>query len=118
MDTRFLESFIAVVEQNRAVHLPGKPDAGDGVCGLGGRLNGFADGDGRGAPPVRGILLGPAGMRAGEGRVLFCTGSNDAARFIEDQGACSTGSHINAKGCDKASRMLWIYFRQGRDCGA
>lgn len=100
------------------MHLPGKADARDGIGGFAGGLNGFADSDGCGAPPVPGILLGPAGVRAGEGRVLFGTGSNNAAGFIKDQGARSSGSHIDAKGSDKASHLLWIYVRQGRDCGA
>ena len=60
-DERGANDFIALVEQNRAVHLPGKADARDGIGGFAGGLNGFADGDGCGAPPVPRILLGPAG---------------------------------------------------------
>ncbi len=117
-DKRRANDFIALVEQYRAMHLPGKTDARDGVGGFSGRLNGFADSDGRGAPPVPGILFSPARMRAGEGRVLFGTGSNNAARFVKNEGARSTGSHINAKSSDKASRLLLDLLSAGRDCGA
>ena len=50
-----------VVQEYRAVHLPGQPDRGDGTVAGGGREP-QQDVD-RGPPPVLGLLLGPARSR-------------------------------------------------------
>ena len=49
------------VERHEAVHLPGKPDAGDLNAGRDLRKRSF-----RRAPPVLGVLLRPAGARSGK----------------------------------------------------
>ncbi len=58
------------VEQNRAVHLPGKTDAGDLIAGNIRSPNGILNGELAGFPPVSRILLGPSGLRRGERDML------------------------------------------------
>jgi hypothetical protein len=76
--------------------LAGKPDAGDGVAVETGGLQGFADGESRGAPPVARVLLGPARLRTGEVGVIFGARSENGAAVVKDNGASSAGSDINA----------------------
>jgi len=61
-----------------------------------GDLQGFADGKSSSTPPVARILLGPARLRARKVGVLFGAGGENGAVIVEDDGASSAGSNINA----------------------
>ena len=78
------------------MHLAGKSDGGDGFGGEGRELERFANGKSCGAPPVTRILFRPTRLRTRKIRVLFCARSEDGAVVIEDDGAGSTGSDIDA----------------------
>jgi hypothetical protein len=92
-----------LIEKDSAVHLAGKADGCDGIGVEAGGLERFADSERRGAPPVAGILLGPAGLRTGEVGVLFCARSEDRAVFVEDDGAGSACSDVDAEDWNTAS---------------
>lgn len=95
-DERGADDFVVRVEKDGAVHLAGKSDAGDGVASEPGGCDGFADGKSGGAPPVAWVLLGPARLWTGKVGVLFGAGGEDGAAVVEDNGASSAGSNINA----------------------
>jgi hypothetical protein len=83
------------VEQNGAVHLAGKADAGDVFAAeirFGERL---ADGEAGGAPPVFGMLLGPADLRRGEGLVIRGGGRDNATVAIDYDGARAASANVN-----------------------
>jgi hypothetical protein len=86
------------------VHLTGKADAGDVFAAeirFGERL---ADGEAGGAPPIIGMLFGPADLRRGEGLMIRSGGRYNAAVAIDYDGACSAGADVNPKQVDRASR--------------
>ncbi len=78
------------------MHLAGEADAGDVVTGELRARESFFDGDAGGAPPVFGILFGPADLRRGEGRVFFGGGRENAALFVDDEGARAARAYVNA----------------------
>jgi hypothetical protein len=51
------------------------------------------------------MLLGPANLRRGERRVLFGRGCDDAAVFINDQGARAAGAYVDAEQVDRKPRL-------------
>jgi hypothetical protein len=76
------------------VHLTGEADAGDFIGGQIRAGDGFADGDASGAPPVFGMLFGPADLRRSEGLMVFCRRRDDTAMSVEDQGARASGADV------------------------
>jgi hypothetical protein len=52
-----------LVQHDCAVHLTGEADAGDFFGGQIRARDGFTDGEASGAPPVFGMLFGPADLR-------------------------------------------------------
>ena len=68
-----------------------------------GRREGFADGEAAGAPPVFGMLFGPADLRSGERLMFFGSGGEEAAGMVEDEGTSAAGADVNAEDRDKAS---------------
>ena len=118
-DQRGANDFVVFVEQHGAVHLAGKADARDG---FGGETRGLA------------ALCGPRGPRRATSRAglarpsrvagwrsCACSSVPEARTvpcFVEDYGAGSAGSHVDAKSSDKASHLLLDLFAAGRDCGA
>src|SRR5271165_106185 len=105
-DQRGANDLIVPVQQHGSVHLSRKADAHNLVRRCARGLNCFSDRNCRCPPPIRRVLLRPTGLWTRERRVLCCSGSNNAPHFIQNQRARSTGSHVNAKGSDKASRLL------------
>jgi hypothetical protein len=85
------------------MHLAGETDGGDGIGGEAGGVKRFANREGRGAPPVAGILFCPAWLRAGELSVLFGARGEDRASPVEDNGAGSAGADVDAEDRNTAS---------------
>jgi hypothetical protein len=54
------DDFIAGIEQDRAVHLPGKSDAGDFIAAASASVESAANGQAAGPPPVARILFRPS----------------------------------------------------------
>jgi hypothetical protein len=83
--------------------LAGEADASDffgaQVC----TGDGFANRDAGGAPPVFGLLLGPANLRRSERLMFFRGGGDDAAPAVDDDGARSSGTNVNPEYVDIAS---------------
>lgn len=63
----------------------------------------FANRESRGAPPVAWVLLGPAGLRAGEVGVLFRARGEDCAVLVEDYGAGSACAYVDTEDRNTAS---------------
>jgi hypothetical protein len=78
------------------VHLAGEADAGNVVGAQVRAGESFANRDRAGAPPVFRVLLGPADLGRGEGCVFFGCGCEQAALFVDDQGARAAGAYVNA----------------------
>jgi hypothetical protein len=66
-------------------------------------LQRFANRESRGAPPVAWVLLGPAGLRAGEVGVLFRARGEDCAVLVEDCGAGSACADVDTEDWNIAS---------------
>ena len=96
-DERRAQDRAVFVEHDRAVHLAGEGDGGNGLPGL--RRCGQCTANGllRGAPPVFGVLLGPSWMLGAKGRM--CTGcrAHQLACRIHYNGARAARSHIHSK---------------------
>lgn len=97
------DDFVVFIEQDGAVHLAGKTYGGDGFASETRDLQRFADSESGGAPPVAGILLGPAGHWAGEVGVLFRARGEHCTVFIENESARSAGSDVDAEDWNTAS---------------
>ena len=83
------------------MHLPGEADGIDLRAGL---ADGVDRGGDRavdrflgGAPPVFGVLLGPAGMGDAEGMMFARSRGDDLALFVHNYGARSAGANINSQ---------------------
>jgi len=76
------------------VHLSGEADAGDFFGGQICARDGFTDGEASGAPPVFGMLFGPADLRRSEELMVFCRRRDDTATAIENQGARASGADV------------------------
>ena len=63
----------------------------------------FANRESRGAPPVTWVLLGPAGLRAGEVGVLFRARGEDCAVLVEDYGAGTACAYVDTEDRNTAS---------------
>ena len=96
-DQRGAHDVAVLIEHDRAVHLPGETNAGDVFSAQAGLRHRFAHGDAACAPPVFGMLLGPADLRGSKRRVLFGSGRDDAALLVDDQRACSAGANVNTE---------------------
>jgi hypothetical protein len=66
-------------------------------------LERFANGERRSAPPVARILFRPTGLRTGKVGVFFRARSENGAVLIENYGAGSAGSDIDAEDWNTAS---------------
>jgi hypothetical protein len=97
------------------VHLAGESDGGDGFGCEARGLEGFANRQCDGAPPVARILLRPAGLRTGEVGVLFRARRQDRAVFVEEDGAGSAGSDVDAEDGDTASFLSQSRARLAQD---
>jgi hypothetical protein len=83
------------------VHLAGEADAGDFFAAeVRGRKR-LANRDAGGAPPVFGVLLGPADLGRGEGLMLFGSRGDDATVVIDDDDASSSGTNVNPENADR-----------------
>ncbi len=98
-DERGAEDAAVGVEHDAAVHLAGEADGFDldavagGGCGFEGAEDGFL----RGAPPVFGVLLGPADVRGGDGGVVGGVGGEDLACAVDEDGAGAAGADVDAE---------------------
>ena len=90
-------------------------DGGDGFGCEARGLEGFANRQCGGAPPVARILLRPAGLRTGEVGVLFRARRKDRAVFVEDDGTGSAGSDVDAEDGNTASFLSQSCARLARD---
>ena len=68
-DERGAQDLAVFIEHDRAVHLAGEANRRDGLARFRSVGERFANGILGGAPPVLGILFGPAGVRGAEGRM-------------------------------------------------
>ena len=73
------QHYAMLVEHHAAVHLAGKADGLDSAGRLVAGPDGAADGLLRGAPPVVGVLLGPADLGRADGLVLAGVRREDSA---------------------------------------
>ena len=98
-DERGAEDVAVGVEHDAAVHLAGEADGFDlgAVAGGAGGLEGAEDGLLRGAPPVFGILLGPADVFGVDGRVVGGVGGEDVACAVDEDGAGAAGADVDAE---------------------
>ena len=92
-----------LVKHNGAVHLTGEANTSDFFSVEIGTRDGLANRDAGRAPPVFGVLFGPADLRGSEGLMLFRSGGNDAAVAIDDDGTRSTCTNVNPEYEDRAS---------------
>jgi len=97
-----------LLEIRKILYTAGGGDLGGGLAGGG---DGFGDGLLGGAPPVFGVLLGPAGFGRAEGRVLARCRGEDFAGLIHNDGAGSAGAYVDSKeGHVEGSRSgQWIF---------
>jgi hypothetical protein len=78
------------------MHLAREADAGN-IVGAEVRAGKcFANRNSAGTPPVFGLLFGPADLRGSERRVLFGRGCEQAALFVDDEGARAASAYVNA----------------------
>jgi outer membrane usher protein FimD/PapC len=96
-DKRGTNNASVFVEQDGAVHLTGKADAGDLFAAEACARKRFANGDAGRLPPVIGMLLGPADLRRGEGLVVRGCGRDNAAVTIDHDGARAASANVNAE---------------------
>jgi len=96
-DERGAQDRAALVEHDGAVHLAGEADGGDGLAWFRGGGERSADGLLRGAPPVLGVLLGPAGVRRFEGLMLAGSSGDEFSVSVNDNGARTARAHIHSK---------------------
>jgi hypothetical protein len=95
------------------VHLTGEANASDFFSVEIGARDGLTNRDAGGAPPVFGVLLGPADLWRSKGLVLFRSGGDDAAMAIDDDGTRSASTNVNAEYVDRASSRT----SKWNDCG-
>ena len=105
-DQSWADDLVVFVKQNSAVHLAGKTDGRDVFGDETRNLQRFANRESRGAPPVARVLLGPAGLRAGEIGVFFRAGGEDCAVFVEDYGASAACAYVDPEDWNTASFLL------------
>jgi hypothetical protein len=103
-DERGTDHFIAGIEQDRSVHLPGETDGGNLIRAH--ARERAADGLGAGAPPIARILLGPSGLGRSEGGMRFGSRGNNLPALVQDESACATCTDINAEELDTTS-LAW-----------
>ncbi len=98
-DEGWAEDFAGFVEHDAAVHLAGEGEGFDGlgVAGVESGLEGAADGDLGGAPPVFGVLLGPADVLGVDGGVVGGVRGEDASRAVDEEGAGSAGADVDSE---------------------
>jgi outer membrane protein TolC len=87
------------VEHDAAVHLAGEADGFDGggvACGCGG-FEGSGDGELGGAPPVVGVLLGPARVLGVDGGVVGGVRAENFAVAVDEHGARASGAYVDAE---------------------
>ena len=96
-DERGTKDRAVFVEQDGAVHLASEAECGDGLLRLGRSGNGVADGFLRGAPPILGILLRPAGMRRAKRSMVTGRAGDNLAFGIHDDGARAARSYIHSQ---------------------
>src|SRR5260370_7282792 len=92
-----------LIEHNRAVHLTGEANASDFFGFEAGTRDDLANRDARGAPPVFGMLLGPADLRRSKGLMLFRGGSDDPALAIDNHGPRSSVATLNPDSVNRTS---------------
>jgi hypothetical protein len=91
------------------VHLAGKTNGSDGFAGEARNLKRFANCEGGRAPPIARVLLRPAGLGAAEVGVFFHARGEDGAVLVEDDGAGSASSDVDAESWDTASFLRRTY---------
>ncbi len=93
------------VEQHRAVHLSGQSDGPDGAGRRPPGRQGRPDGRPRRAPPVFGMLLGPAGPGRVEGRVRLGGRRRHGPVRLDDRRARPAGSDIKPQHRHRSRRI-------------
>ncbi len=99
-----------LIQHNRAVHLTGEANASDFFSFEVGTRDYLANRDAGGAPPVFGMLLGPADLRRSKGLMLLRGGSDDPAVAIDNDGARSSGANVNPEYVDRASSTIVVAY--------
>ena len=78
------------------MHLARQADAGDVARAKAGVGESFTNRNGASPPPVFRVLFGPSDLRRSEGRVFLGRGREQAALFVDDEGARAAGAYVNA----------------------
>lgn len=94
-DERGTNDASMVIKKHGAVHLAGEADTGDIFAGEIGIRERLANGEAGGAPPILGMLLGPADLRRGEGLVIGGGRRDDPAVAINYDGARAAGANVD-----------------------
>ena len=94
------------------MHLTGQSYARDIVASEVGTGERFANRDATGAPPIFGMLFGPTDLRRSEGGVFFCSGREQMALLIDDEGACAASSYVNAYEFNGLVSVWWYLRRK------
>jgi hypothetical protein len=98
------EDFAGRVEHDAAVHLAGEADGFD--LGAGDSGGGYDSGDGlaSGAPPVVGVLLGPADVGGVDGGVVAGYGGDDAPFVVDENCPGTACAYVDAEKHDFVRR--------------
>lgn len=96
-DERRANDVPAFIEKDRAVHLPGEANTGDVFASEVRARKRFAHGDTGGAPPILGLLLGPANLRGGKRLVILRGRRDKATGLIDYDRARAAGADVDSE---------------------
>jgi len=105
-DERGANDIPAFIDKDRAVHLAGEANTGDVFASEIRARQRFAHGDTGSAPPVLGLLLGPANLRRGKGPMIFRGRRGEPTSLIDYDRARAAGADVNSENVNGAPRGL------------
>jgi hypothetical protein len=91
-----------LIEQDRTVHLAGKPNTRDGIGGNTGVANRLLNRDGRRPPPVSRILFRPTRLGTPKGLVFGRSRRENLTAIVHDNRARSASTDIDPEEVDRS----------------